>query len=273
MRIIIILLAMVTLAACSSTGKRPNAELTEKQIYEKAVTAIDDENYFLAVESLQKLESRYPFGKYSEQAQLEMIYAQYKAQDQESARASAERFIRLHPEHDNTDYAYYLKALTTYELGLSLVERYFSDEQAQRDAQPARDSYQEMFELIRKYPNSEYAADARQRMIYLRNRLALHEIHVAHYYLKRHAYLAAANRGKNIVENYQGTIHVAKGLALMIEGYELLGQQDLADKSLEVLKANFPKHPQIVDGNFVRSEWAQKDHKSIWNVVTFGVID
>jgi len=273
MRIIIILLAMITLAACSSSGKRQNAELTEIEIYQKAVKAIDDDNYFLAVETFQKLESRYPFGKYSEQAQLEMIFAQYKAQDLENSRASAERFIRLHPEHDNVDYAYYLKALTTYELGLSLVERYFTDEQAQRDAQPARDSFQEMFELIRKFPDSEYAPDARQRMIYLRNRLALHEIHVAHYYLKRHAFLAAANRGKNIVENYQGTDHVADGLALMVEGYELLGQQDLADKSLAVLKANFPEHPQLVDGKFEHTDWAQRDHKSIWNVVTFGLID
>ncbi|MEY8262991.1 MAG: outer membrane protein assembly factor BamD [Bermanella sp.] len=273
MRIIIILLAVITLTACSSSSKRPNTELTEQEIYQKAITAIEDENFFLAVESFQKLESRYPFGNFSEQAQLEMIYAQYKSQDLENARASAERFIRLHPEHSNVDYAYYLKALTTYELGLSLVERYFADEQAQRDAQPARDSFQEMFELIRKFPHSEYANDARQRMIYLRNRLALHEIHVAHYYLKRHAFLAAANRGKNIVENYQGTDHVAGGLALMVESYELLGQQGLADKSLAVLTANFPAHPQLVDGEFQHSDWAQKDHKSIWNVVTFGLID
>ena len=110
-------------------------------------------------------------------------------------------------------------------------------------------------------------------MIYLRDRLALHEVHVARYYLKRHAYLAAANRGKNIIEQYQGTTHVADGLALMVEGYELLGQQDLADKSLVVLKENFPKHPQLEDGKFVHSGWADKDHKSIWNVVTFGLID
>lgn len=273
MRIIIILLATVILAACSSDGKRPNAELTEQEIYEKAIQAIDDENYFMAMETLQKLESRYPFGNYSEQAQLELIYAQYKAQELEGSRASSERFIRLHPEHENVDYAYYLKALTSYELGLSLVERYFADEQSHRDSQPARDSFQELNELIRRFPDSQYAPDARQRMIYLRDRLALHEVHVARYYLKRHAYLAAANRGKNIIEHYQGTTHVGDGLALMIEGYELLGQQDLADKSLVVLKENFPEHAQLEDGKFVHSGWADKDHKSIWNVVTFGLID
>ncbi len=273
MRILLILATSLILVACSSDGKRPGNEMTEREIYEKAVEAIDNENYFLAIETFQQLENKYPFGSYSEQAQLEMIFAQYNAQELEGARASAERFIRLHPEHDNVDYAFYMKALSTYELGLSLVERYFADEESQRDPQPARDSFQEFAELIRKFPNSEYALDARQRMIYLRDRLALHEIHVAHYYLKRHAYLAAANRGRNVVENYQGTKHIADALAVMVEAYELLGQQDLADKSLAVLKANFPKHPQLVNGKLEHSGWAQKDHKSIWNVITLGLID
>lgn len=273
MRILIILLALSILAACSSDGKRPRAEETEQQIFEKASQAIDDQNYFLAVETLQKLESRYPFGKYSEQAQLEMIFAQFQAQELEGARATAERFIRLHTDHKNVDYAYYMKALTTYELGLSLVERYFADEQAMRDATPAREAFQDFSELIGRFPNSQYASDARQRMIYLRDRLALHDVHVANYYLKRHAFLAAANRGKNIVESYQGTSHVASGLALMVEGYTLLGQQELADTSFKVLQANFPDHPQIKDGKFVISDWSQKDRRSLWNVITFGLID
>lgn len=273
MRILMILLALSILAACSSDGSRQRAEETEQEIFEKASKAIDDQNYFLAVETLQKLESRYPFGKYSEQAQLEMIYAQFQSQELEGARASAERFIRLHTDHDKVDYAYYMKALTTYELGLSLVERYFADEQAMRDATPAREAFQEFSELIGRFPNSEYAYDARQRMIYLRDRLALHDVHVAHYYLKRHAYLAAANRGKNIIETYQGTSHVADGLALMVEGYTLLGQQKLADKSFKVLISNFPEYAQIEDGKFVLSEWSQKDRRSLWNVITFGLID
>ena len=272
MRILLIILASFILVACSNSQKRPN-ELTERELYEKSMEAIESENYFLAVETLQELENQYPFGTYSEQAQLEMIYAQYGAQELEGARASAERFIRLHPEHPNVDYAYYLKALSSYELGLSLVERYFADVESQRDPQPARDSFQELNELIQKFPESKYVSDARQRMIYLRDRLAYHEIHVANYYIKRHAYLAAANRGRNVVENYQGTKYVADGLAVMVEAYELLGQQDLADKSLAVLKANFPNHKQLVNGQFVHSGWAQQDRKSIWNVITLGLID
>jgi len=273
MRILFILITALTLVACSSDGKRPNAELSEMEIYDKAVKAIDDENYFLAIETLQKLESRYPFGKYSEQAQLELIYAQFQAQELEGARASAERFIRLHPEHKQVDYAYYLKALTTYELGMSLVERYFADEQSMRDPQPARDAFQEFAELISRFPNSEYAVEARQRMIHLRDRLALHDVHVAHYYLKRHAYVAAANRGREIVETYQGTSQVGDGLAIMVEAYQLLEQNDLANKALTVLKTNFPDHPQLEGGQFTHSGWAQQDRKSIWNVITFGLID
>jgi outer membrane protein assembly factor BamD len=268
-----ILLAISILAACSSDGKRSRSIETEQEIYQKASKAIDEENYFLAVEALQKLESQYPFGNYSEQAQLEMVFAQFKSQELEGARATAERFIRLHPDHEKVDYAYYMKALTTYELGLSLVERYFSDEQAKRDDTPAREAFQEFSELIGRFPSSQYANDARQRMIYLRDRLALHDVHVGHYYLKRHAFLAAANRGKHIVETYQGTNYVADGLAIMTEGYQLLGQQDLSDKSFKVLATNFPDHAQIKDGKFVESGWAEKDRRSLWNVITFGLID
>ncbi|EAT11560.1 competence lipoprotein ComL, putative [Oceanobacter sp. RED65] len=273
MRFLILLITIASLAACSSSGKRPDQELSERGIYDKAMEAIGNENFFLAIETLERLENRYPFGKYSEQAQLEMIHAQYQAQDLENARATAERFIRLHPQHPKVDYAYYMKALTTYELGLSLVERYFADEESQRDPSPAQESFNELAELIKRFPNSEYAADARQRMIYLRDRIALHEIHVARYYLKRHAYVAAANRGRNVVENFQGTKQVDDGLAMMVEAYTLLGQKDLADKSLKVLKANYPEHEQLVDGKFQLSGWHKKDHRSIWNVMTFGLVD
>jgi outer membrane protein assembly factor BamD len=273
MRILMILLAILTLAACSSDGRRTSALETEQELYQKASKALDEDNYFLAVEALQKLRSEYPFGNYSEQAQLELIYAQFKSQELEGARASAERFIRLHQDHINVDYAFYMKALTTYELGLSLTERYFADDQAMRDDSPARESFQELAELIGRFPNSEYAYDARQRMIYLRDRLALHDVHVARYYLKRHAFLAAANRGRHIVETYQGTNHVADGLAIMTEGYQLLGQQDLADNSLKVLAANFPNHPQIKDEKLTASGWAEKDRRTLWNVITFGLID
>ena len=271
MRILILPALALFLAACSSDGQRPD-ELTEKEYYEQAVEAIEDENYLLAVEKLQALESRYPFGVYTEQAQLEMIFAQYQSQELESAKAAAERFIRLHPEHKNVDYAYYMKGLITNHMGLSLVERYLADEQNMRDPQPARDAFFEFAELIRKFPASPYVSDAQQRMIHLRNRLAHYEVHVGQYYLKRHAFIAAANRGKYIVETYQGTDRVGDGLALMVEAYQHLGMDDLANRSLTVLKANYPEHPQLKNGRFTHSGFAQKDHRSLLNVVTFGLL-
>ena len=260
------------LAGCSSDGDRPD-ELTEREYYEKAVEAIEDENYLLAVENLQKLEARYPFGVYTEQAQLEMIYAQFQTQELDSAKAAAERFIRLHPEHPNVDYAYYMKGLTTNFMGLGLIERYLADEQNMRDPQPAQDAFAEFSELIRKFPDSPYVSDAHQRMIHLRNRLAHYEVHVGQYYLKRHAFMAAANRGKYIVENFQGTDRVADGLAIMVEAYQHLGKTELEQKALKVLQLNYPKHPQLTeDGKFVLSGFAEKDHRSLLNVVTFGLL-
>lgn len=270
MRLIILILLSAGIVACSSNGKHDD-ELTEKQYYDEAIAAIEDENFFLAIEKLQLLESRYPFGKYSEQSQLEMIYTQFQAQELEGAKAAAERFIRLHPEHPNVDYAYYMRGLSTYFLGLSLVERYLSDEQAQRDPVPARDAFGEFAELMRKFPNSPYVTDARQRMVYLRNKLAAYEVHVGQYYIKRHAYMAAVNRGRYVVENYQGTPAVADALAVMTEAYELLGMPDLAGKSLTVLKLNFPEHPQLQDGKFVHSGFDTKDHRSLLNVITLGL--
>jgi outer membrane protein assembly factor BamD len=265
-------LLFTLLSACSGDGNERPDELTEREYYEKAVEAIEDENYLLAVETLQKLESRYPFGVYTEQAQLEMIYAQYQSQELESAKAAAERFIRLHPEHANVDYAYYMKGLITNHMGLSLVERYLADEQNMRDPQPAREAFQEFTELIRKFPDSPYVSDAHQRMIHLRNRLAHYEVHVGQYYLKRHAFMAAVNRGKHIVETYQGTDRIGDGLALMVEGYQHLGMDDLAAKSLKVLKLNYPNHPQLENGKFTHSGFAEKDHRSLLNVVTFGLL-
>ena len=264
-------LTALLMTACSSDGDRPD-ELTEREYYEKAIEALEDENFLLAVETLQKLESRYPFGVYTDQAQLEMIYAQYQSQELESAKAAAERFIRLHPEHRNVDYAYYMKGLITNHMGLSLVERYLADDQNMRDPQPARDAFAEFAELIRKFPDSPYVSDAHQRMIHLRNRLAHYQVHVGQYYLKRHAFVAAANRGKYIVENFQGTNRISDGLALMVEAYQHLEMNDLADKSLNVLKKNYPEHPQLESGEFEHSGFAEKDHRSLLNVVTFGLL-
>ncbi|SEG87711.1 outer membrane protein assembly factor BamD [Marinobacterium lutimaris] len=253
------------LSACTWWSENADVEpdIPEQQLYEEALSAMDDGNYSLGVERLQLLEARYPFGRYSEQAQLELIYAYFRTFEPDSASAAADRFIRLHPNHDNIDYAYYMKGLTAFEKDRSFLTRYLPLDETQRDPGAARDSFDSFATLVNRYPESEYAPDAQKRMQYLKNRLATHEIHVATYYMKRQAWLAAANRGRYVVENYQETPAVADGLAIMHEAYTQVGLTDLADDAMEVLTLNFPDYE-------VRS--FREGSSSLLNIATFGLL-
>lgn len=268
-----LILSCLILAACSASEKRPE-ELTEREYYEQAREAMDDNNFLIASERLQQLESRYPFGQYAEQAQLELIYTQHMMADMESALASAERFIRLHPLHDQVDYAYYMRGLSVYELGFSFVERYTPSEQARRDPTPFRDAFNHFDEQIRRYPDSQYNEDAQKRMIFLRDRLAQYEIGVGRFYMKRHAYLAAAQRGERVMLNYQGTSVVDDALALQVEAYALLKQDFESQQALALLKANYPDHEQLdEEGNFVASGLTKEDRRTLIGVMSFGLIE
>ncbi|MCK5531492.1 MAG: outer membrane protein assembly factor BamD [Halopseudomonas aestusnigri] len=241
---------LALLAACSSNAPVIDESLSESELYRKAQTDLDAENYGSAVETLRALEARYPFGRYAEQAQLELIYAYYQNYEPEAATASADRFIRLHPTHQNVDYAYYVRGLASFTRDQGIIERFLPLDMTRRDPGAARDSFNDFAQLINRFPNSQYAPDARARMVYLRNLLAAYDVHVGHYYLKRGAYLAAANRGRYVVENFQQTPSVGDGLALMVAGYNRLAMQDLADSALETLKLNYPEHPALIDGEF-----------------------
>ena len=241
---------LALLAACSSNAPVIDESLSESELYRKAQTDLDAENYGSAVETLRALEARYPFGRYADQAQLELIYAYYQNYEPEAATASADRFIRLHPTHQNVDYAYYIRGLASFTRDQGIIERFLPLDMTRRDPGAARDSFNDFAQLINRFPNSQYAPDARARMVYLRNLLAAYDVHVGHYYLKRGAYLAAANRGRYVVENFQQTPSVGDGLALMVAGYNRLAMQDLADSALETLKLNYPEHPALVNGEF-----------------------
>jgi len=231
------------LSACSwFGGDKVAPDVPEQQLYDEALSALEADNYSLAVEKLQLLEARYPFGRYSEQAQLELIYAYFRNYEPESARAAADRFIRLHPNHDNIDYAYYLKGLTAFEEDRSFFEKYLPIDVSQRDPGAALESFESFSTLLNRYPQSEYAPDAQKRMQYLKNRLATYEIHVASYYMRRQAWVAAANRGRYVVENLQETPAVPDALAIMAEAYTELNMHDLANNALEVLKLNYPDY-------------------------------
>ncbi|WP_372831394.1 outer membrane protein assembly factor BamD [Pontibacterium sp.] len=241
-KIIAVAALCVLVSACSSNDELEIPDLPEQEIYEDALEALELDNYVLAIEKLQLLEARYPFGRYSEQAQLELTYAYFKNFEPEAARASADRFIRLHPNHDNIDYAYYLKGLTAFEQDRTFFIKYLPLDETKRDPGAALDGFESFRSLVRLYPDSEYAPDARKRMVHLKNRLATYEVHVAHYYIQRGAYLAAANRGRYVIENLQKTPAIPAALAVMVEAYTLLGQVELADDAMAVLNANYPNY-------------------------------
>lgn len=231
------------LTGCSwFNGEDFEPDIPEDQLYEEAISAITAGNNQLAIEKLQLLEARYPFGRYAEQSQLELIYAYFEAGQQTSSSAAADRFIRLHPNHENIDYAYYMKGLSAFEAERSFFAKYLPIDVSQRDPGAARDSFDAFTTLITRYPDSEYAPDAQKRMQYLKNRLATYEIHVAAYYMKRQAWLAAANRGRYVIENLQETPATPDALAIMSEAYTELGLTDLAADSKSILMLNYPDY-------------------------------
>ena len=266
----LLLIALFTLlSACAS--KEIEADLSETALYQQAQTDLGNKNYSRAITQLKALESRYPFGRYAEQAQLELIYAYYKNMEPEAVRASADRFMRLHPQHANVDYAYYMKGMASFDQDRGLLARFLPLDMTQRDPGAARDSYNQFAQLVSRYPNSSYAPDAKQRMIYLRNLLAAYEVHAGHYYLKRQSYVAALNRGRYIVENFQETPAVGDGLAIMTEAYQHLALNDLAQTSLETLQLNYPKHPSLASGTFKPRE-KDTDSRSWLSKATLGLI-
>lgn len=284
------LLSVIMLNACSLFGgdsespePAPAAEpsrttsrapLTEQGIYEAAQEAFRINNFVGAIEQLQLLETRFPFGRYAEQAQLELIYAYYENFEPELARSSAERFIRLNPDHPNVDYAYYLKGLSSFIQEKTFFQRFFPSDPTKRDIGTARVAFDEFKELLTRFPNSPYTADARKRMVYVRNNLAAYEVNVAKYYIKREAYVAAANRAKSVVQGFQRTPAVPDALAIMVECYLKIGLPDLADSALQVLVSNYPDHPSIdEDGQFLVPEDRSNRNRSLVNIASFGLLD
>ena len=268
----LLLIAIFALNAACSSNETISENLGEAELYRQAQADLDSKSYTSAINKLKALESRYPFGRFAEQAQLELIYAYYRNTEPEAARSSAERFIRLHPQHPSVDYAYYLKGLASFDQDRGLLARFLPLDMTKRDPGAARDSFNEFAQLTTRYPNSRYAPDAKARMIYLRNLLAANEIHVADYYLRRQAYVAAANRGRYVVENFQGTPSVGDGLAVMTEAYQHMGLNELADSSLETLKLNYPDHPSLDGGEYVPRE-KEEDNRSWLSRATLGLIE
>jgi outer membrane protein assembly factor BamD len=210
------------------------------KLFTEAKTAIADGNFEKGIKYYEKLEARYPYGRYAQQAQLEVAYAYYKQQEPASALAACDRFIRLHPTHPSVDYAYYLKGLVNFNEDLGVLGYVANQDLTERDPKAARESFEAFKELVTRFPDSKYAPDATARMKYLVNALAAHEVHVARYYMKRGAYIAAANRAQFAVKTYADAPANEEALFIMVKAYDALGLNDLRDDSERVMKKNFP---------------------------------
>ena len=274
MRSLLVIILAVFLTSCSLFS-RDNDEFaalsTEEQFYRTANQQLTAANFSAAARTYQALEARYPFGQYAAQAQLELIYAHYRSGNLEGGRAAADRFIRLHPDHPSIDYAYYMKGVASFAESSGFISRFLPTDASKRDISRAREAFNEFSILLTFYPDSDYAADARARMIYLRNSLANHEIHVANYYLERRAYIAALNRGRYVVENFQGSPAVADAVSIMVESYLRLGLNDLAETSLTLLQENYPDHATLDNnGNFIVRNHVT--NPSLLYTVSFGLL-
>ena len=254
--------------------REPEIETSEQKLYRDAQRLLRTGNYNQAIGSLEALEARFPFGRYAEQAQLELIYARYMSFDLDGAVAAADRFIRLHPQHSNIDYAFYLKGLSSFSKNDGLMDRLFQTDGSKRDMAPARAAYADFAQLLARYPDSPYVPDTRQRMVHLRNLLASHELGVADYYMRRAAFVAAANRARYVLETYPQAESTPEALLVLVEANYKLGLEDEANNALRVLAMNYPNYPAFdEDGNLVLAERIRNRDRSWTNVMTLGLLD
>jgi len=265
-----LLFTLLALGSCSSNDEDITYS-TEEALYNAGVRSLESSNWPRSIAIFQQIEAAYPFGQYAAQSQLELIYAYYRNGEAEAARAAADRFIRLYPDNNNIDYAYYMKGMSFYTEDSRILGRYMPTDPSKRDPGKARESFADFSQLISRYPNSPYAPDARARMIYLRNLLAASEVNVAEFYITRQAFLSALNRARYVVENYQGAPAVPRALEIMVEMYLRMGINDLADTSLAILRANYPDSPALdANGNFLVS--TQITDPSFLYSMSFGLV-
>jgi outer membrane protein assembly factor BamD len=246
------MMARILLIACGAAAaagcgykERQAEQLQPNRLYEKAHSLLMGGDYRGAVRYYEALDARYPFSPESRQGRLDIIYAYYRAREQESAIDAADQFVRENPTHPRVDYPMYMRGLIYFERSPNFLERWFNTDLNERPPQDVRRAFDAFGELIRQRPDSVYAHDARQRMLYLRNRLADYEVYVAQHYLDREAYIAAIDRARFCIENYDGAPAVREALEIMISAYRGLGLDDLAERSQEVFALNYPDRDPV----------------------------
>ncbi|MGH8729411.1 MAG: outer membrane protein assembly factor BamD [Burkholderiales bacterium] len=255
--ILVISLASLVVGAC---GLLPEVQDETKtwsasKLYSEGKDEVASANYERAIKLFETLEARYPYGRYAQQAQIETVYAYYKSDEPALAIAAADRFIKLHPNHPHVDYVYYMKGLVNFNEDLGYLAFISRQDLTERDPKAARDSFFAFKELVTRYPQSKYAPDAEARMRYLLNALAAHEIHVARYYFKRGAYIAAANRVQYALTQYPQAPTNEEGLLIMVKSYDALGMAQLRDDAERILKHNFPDSRYLSGAGSSESWW------------------
>lgn len=260
MRSLASLLALILIVLAAGCGLLPEqidetAGWSANKLYAEAKNAMGEGAYDKAVKYFEKLEARYPYGRYAQQSQLEVAYAYYKQQEKASAIAACDRFIRLHPNHPNVDYAYYLKGLVNFNEDLGLIGYVSMQDLSERDPKAAQESFEAFKALVSKFPDSKYAKDAALRMAYLVNALASLEVHVANYYMRRGAYVAAIGRAQAAIKTYPDAPANEEALFIMIKAYDALSMNDLRDDTERVMKKNFPNSDYYKRGLSKDTPW------------------
>jgi outer membrane protein assembly factor BamD len=258
-KILLINIVLVTLLSSCSYWENvlkeadPTIGMSAAQIYTQGKEFLDVEDYPNSIKYFDILEARYPFGKYSTQAMLDLAYAAYQSNLKDEAIVNCDRFIRLYPNHPNVSYAYYLRALSNFDKDRNFITEIFGQDPSKYDVTKLRQSFDDFTIVVNKFPKSKYAKDSRNRLIYIKNMIAENELYIAKYYSKRSAHVAAIERVKYMLQNYSGTPSTEEGLLVMIDGYNNLKMKDLAYDASRVLKENYPEYKiSETKNNFIK---------------------
>jgi len=250
---LLVVIAALLVAGCASDIDDETAGWTAQRLYGEAKDAMSSKDWPRAIKYLERLEARYPYGRFAQQAQLEIAYAHWKDNERASGIAAVERFIKMYPNHANVDYAWYLKGLINFNDQYGMMYQLTSPDMSDRDPRSTRESFVAFKEVVTRFPDSKYAADSAARLRYLVNALASHEVHVARYYMKRGAYLAAANRAQYAIQHYPQAPAIEEAVFVLVLAYDRLGMDDLRNAADRVMRSNFP------DSHYLKPGGLRKD--------------
>jgi len=275
MRFILLSTAMYVLLMLQACSTRPSEapERTEAEHYAAIRQQIERKNFLNVIEEIRELEARFPYGDYAQQIQLDMIHVQFRSLDYAGCVAAATRFMRNYPASAHMDYVLYMRGLANYNMDRGIFDRILGTDRSSQDMSAWRDAFDDFSELVRRYPDSSYAADALSRMTYIRNQLAKQELHAARYYARRRAFIAAANRAQYVVRHFQETPSVPEALAVLSRAYHELDQPDLARKSRRLLQHNWPDSEFLSEDGKVVIPWWPRHQRTWLRLLTFDLME